>query len=484
MDLLHQICTLTLSFFQCKKILKKLLFTFGIYFLGMFSLFKAYAIYQNDILYIAHPDVFSLSDTGFSLLGLWQRLFSFSALPQDISPLPQLLGLVCLTLTSFITVKVVMGRISYFSLCLSTLIGLTPYFLPILSSKFLMFPACFAMLCAVVPFVFGGELLLFLGAVFLSTIISFTSFPAAGALFLLLYVYCQFKDFLKEGDAPDLFKHIGLTLGAFLGGLFFALSINAFLLKALPVLGNITLLKEAVSLVYTHWAFTPLGIFWGLTLVCFGTKILLLSLNAQNNYPPFYNGLGAIGILILLGIIPFFPLIFQPSELSALTSFGMATTLMVLTLNQGGDKTRTIPDLIAFGLFWGCFIFTVHYGNLLIAQKHYDIFRLESALTDLAKYPDTNIRFRGPKIYNPVIVEKAKEYPILTDLIYMDPNSGFLESYVMAFMIPYIRPCTQTHHLNAEVLLETPGYTLTRLNPKCMEITLHPSPARDPHKRY
>ena len=240
MNLFHQVCASTLSFFQGKKILKKLLFTFGIYFLGMFSLFKAYAIYQSDILYISHPELFSLTDTGFALLGFWQRLFSFSALPQDISPLPQLLGIICLTLTSFITTKVVVKRPTYFALCLSTLVGLTPYFLPILSSKFLMFPACFAILCAVFPFVLGSNLTLFLGAVFLSSVISFTSFPAAGTLFLLLYTYCQLTDFLKEGDAPSIFKHIGLTLGTFLGGLFFALGLNALLLNTPVDLGNIT----------------------------------------------------------------------------------------------------------------------------------------------------------------------------------------------------------------------------------------------------
>ena len=484
MSLFHQLRALTYAFFQEKKILKKLLFTGGIYFLGLFSLFKAYVIYQNDVLYIAHPDVFSLTRTGFSLLGLWQRVFSFSGLPQDISPLPQILGLVCLTLTSFITVKVVCGRITYFSLCLSLLIGLTPYFLPVLSSKFLMFPACFAILCAVFPFVVGKDLTLFLGSVFLSAVICFTSFPSAGILFLMLYTFCQFQDFLKEGDAKELGIHIGMTLLSFLGGMILALTLNGLILEVAPSWGTLSDLKAALTLVYAHWIFTPLGIFWMITFLCFVIKMLLFVLNSRNNYPSYINFL-ALGVFFILSCLwVILPVLFDPNHLSALTGLGLFSAFMALSLNQGSKPTRTLTALIAFGLFWGCFIFTIHYGNLLIAQKHYEIYRLESALTDLAKYPDTHIRFQGPKIYNPVIVEKAKEYPILTDLIYMDPMSGFLENYVMAFMVPYLEPCQQTYRLNAEVLEENPAHTLTRLNEKCLEITLHPSPDRDPHKRY
>ena len=79
-------------------------------------------------------------------------------------------------------------------------------------------------------------------------------------------------------------------------------------------------------------------------------------------------------------------------------------------------RIKYVFYFLGLAIFWGNFTFAINYGNLLITQKHYEVFKLESALSDLAKHPYKKIVFSGPHIRTPVVVEKAKEYLLMDEL--------------------------------------------------------------------
>lgn len=488
---------LTLAkFFQEKKFLKKFLIVFFTYFLGMFSIFKAYTYYQQDILFLANPERYQLSDTGYAFNWLLQRIFSFSNYAQDISPLPQILSLVVLTLASLISVKVFLNKLSYIPLVCSVVLGLSPYFLQNLSSKFFIFSDSFALLCAVIPFLFGDRFSLFLRITFFSSLIIFNSYTPAISVFLIFYVYIQLHAYLTdtEADLNDIFYHLFRTIFSITCAFGLTLLINHFLNLAKSSYtfeGQVIFqtLKNAFSFTIGHWQ-NPLGFFYLILVFFFAGHLLLTALKANNSYGFLQNILFTVSCLCTLFILPFLTILYTTSSSLVpknLAGFGGLIFVMIFSLFQIKIyyRIKYVFYFLGLSIFWGTFIFAINYGNLLITQKHYEVFKLEAALSDLAKHPYKKIVFSGPKIRTPVVVEKAKEYPLLAELIYTSQNDKFLEKYVMSFMVPYLKRCPVISHLRTKKVLEdNKGHTLTLINNTCVEISLKQNADRDPHKRY
>lgn len=542
MDILKPVKTMLAQ----PKIISKLLIVYAIYLLGFWGILKAYWWTEQDVRFLADPQ--NLESVSEPLKGLFYQIFSFSSAAQDIFPLPQFMGLACLSIASLMVLQVIGKSLSVQNLILSACIGLNPYLLPAFSGHFDMFPNALALLCAVVPFLYWGEKpLTFFWVAFICLGVCITLCPVMSCLFVVLFAYKIMQDYNEKKP----FEHLNLLTG--LGAvILFLISCWLYEGTLYHFIGKgLTVYHKGFDVLKNHWLWTPalavrpgtpeapfsiapsimgmlmivlslFGIAGGLRQV--GRKSLLIKMVCWavmlgGVFAPVMVGtepsFAALGLMMFL-IIQSAPSGKAFDTLNALFLGGVC--LYALHNSTPLSWKATLPEakktayvlfwvfevgftgaltwgmwhlcktyrLFIIGLWWvwSCLVFFIHYGNLLIVQKHFIVFKLESALSDLATFPYHNIKFSGQDLQNPIVIEKAKEYPLMGQLIRTKQNE-VLGQYVRALMVPYLKECQDNiSQRDVMPLIQTPGHSLYLLNDSCVVIRLFNAPDRNPHKEY
>lgn len=424
-----------LSEINFRSFLKPGLFISMVYLLGILTIIRANFSYIDDI---------ARSVGGYRGWHVWSRYVSeFSSILvhgdtnlTDISPLPQLLAVLILSLSSVLLVYVINNKkITALKLLASIPLGLSPYFLECLSFKFDAPYMALSILASIVPFLFIASKKAFFFCSVLSLLIMCMTYQAASGIYLLMVIMLSFQEWSKQKKSnKEILSFMGIAAFAF--G-FTMLFFRFFLVKpadfysatyynyasttTFPILqiipGALNNIKNYALVINQD-----LGIIWkgGILLLFFFFIIQSMHHSAQKKFYSFFVSILVIGFSFVAsyGIYSFLAIpFFRPRAL-----FGFGIFLAILCISVVSDYKK-IATAAVLALNWCLFVFAFSYGNALADQARYTDFRLNILLSDISSlYPNWNreemtIQLKNSIDFAPSIKNISKHNPIIERLV-------------------------------------------------------------------
>ena len=417
-----------LSEIDFRSLVKPLLLMFGIYLLGILAIIRANFLYMDDIGHAA---------SGYREWHNWSRyvmlFLSYFVHPgthvTDISPLPQLLAILILAMSSVLIIYVIGDKkITGVRLLASIPLGLSPYFLECLSYKFESPYMALSILASIIPFLFIERKKAFFFCSVLSLLIMCMTYQAASGIYLLIVVMLCFQDWnSKKKPNKEIFSFLCTSFFAFcLTMIMFKL----FLVRAYTVdvsttemLSPTQLIPGACTNVKNYFLLInrDFGLIWKAAIVIIFLFFIIKSLSKSTQQKPvsFVVSLLVISIAFVLsyGAYSFLekPLYF-PRAL-----FGFGVFLSILCIYISDYKKTAVVAVLA--LNWCFLVFAFSYGNALADQNRYTNFRISLLLHDLSTlYPNRNMedmdfQLQNSIDYAPTIKNIAKHNPVIERLV-------------------------------------------------------------------
>ena len=411
-----------------RSFIKPVLLMFAVYLLGIVTIIRANYSYLDDL---------GRAADGSRRWYDWSRYISeFSSILvhgdtrlTDISPIPQLLAILILSVGSVLLVHVIGNKkITPVRLLASIPLGLSPYFLECLSFKFDAPYMALSILASIVPFLFIARKKAFIFSSIVSLLIMCTTYQAASGIYLMIAIILCFHDWnrRKEPD-KEIFSFFGTAVLAFSVTM---LLFRFFLMKPadyyastsihpFPYLisGTLKNLKDYMLLIDSDW-----GIIWkiGVVLVLFFFLFKSVYQSARKKLLSFFV---SVSVIVLLFILSYglYSLLTAPSFLSrSMFGFGVFLSIICIYVVLNFKKIAVITVL---GLNWCLFTFALSYGNALADQARYSEFRITLLLHDLSTlYPnrtkeDMKFQLKNKIDFSPVVKNVAKHNPIIERLI-------------------------------------------------------------------
>ena len=426
---------------------KPVLILFVIYLLGILSIIRANFTYNDDVF---------RSVTGSRGWYDWSRYFSeFSSILvhgnanlMDISPLPQLLAVLILSISSVFLVYIIGNKkITLVKLLASIPLGLSPFFLECLSYKYDAPYMSLSILASIVPFLFISHKKAFLFCSVVVLLITCMTYQAAVGIYLLIVIFLNFQDWnSRRKSNKEILTFTGIAILAF----FLAMLLFKFFLMrsftyeyastaTYPVSqlfsGILTNLKNYVITVNqdlsTIW---KIGIL--LVLLFFVTNTTVQS--SQKKLISFFLSIFVVCVSFLLsfGMYMFLAIpLFAPRAL-----IGFGVFLAIICIYAVSKKPAIV---VVLTLNWCLFVFAFSYGNALADQKRYAEFRIGILLHDLSVlYPNRTkeeMRFQlhNSIDYTPAVKNVAKQNPIIKKLVPKRLGKFFWDEYYLIIHFNY-----------------------------------------------
>jgi len=419
-----------LSKIDFRSFLKPSFILLGVYLLGVLTIIRANFSYKDDVWRVAEG-----SRQWFS----WSRYVSeFLSIfihgdtrLTDISPIPQLLAILILAVSSVLLVYVLTGKITVTRLLASIPLGLSPYFLECLSYKFDSPYTALSVLASIFPFLFSARKKVFLLISIVSLLIMCMTYQPASGIYMLIVVILCFQNWnRREKTNKEILSFFGIAVFAFC---FTLLAFRFFLMKPvsqdasyaqtsmLPAAQLITGTLSNIK-VYAVTIIHDFGIIWkiGILLVLFFFIAKSVSNSAQQKIISFFFIFTVIVISFLLSY-GVYSLLQKPLYAPrALLGFGVFLAIICIYTVSDFKKISTI---LVLALNWCLFVFAFSYGNALADQARYAEFRIGilthdlSALYPIASKDSMSIQIENSIDFAPSIKNIAKHNPVIERLV-------------------------------------------------------------------
>jgi len=460
-----------LSEIDFRSFRKPVLIMSGVYLLGILTIIRANFLYRDDIARSAegYHDWFVWSRYVAELLSLFIHAdFRFT----DISPLPQLLAVLILAISSVLLVYILNSRkITITGLLASISIGLFPYVLECLSYKYDAPYMALSVFASIIPFLFIASKKAFFFFSVIGLLIMCMTYQAASGIYLLLVLILCFQDWnSRKKSTKEIFSFLGIAVFAFC----FALLVFKFFLmrEASNYVSNAMfpisqIIPGTLSNIktYTMTINHDLGLIWKigiiLVFVLFITKSIYHS--AQKNLIPFFVSILVIGLSFIVSYGAYSFLITPLYAPRAMFGFGVFLSILCVYVVSDFKKIAVITVL---ALNWCFFTFAFSYGNALADQARYAEFRIGILLQDLSTlYPNQNgedlsIQLKNSIDYTPSIKNIAKHNPVIKRLVptrlqdfYVFDNRYYLEYFNFGtYRMTHYPNYTENENYNTENL--------------------------------
>ena len=420
-----------LSEVDFRSLLKPVLIMSTVYLLGILTIIRANYSYRDDL---------GRSIFGYRKWYDWSRYVSeFSSIfvnadanLTDISPVPQLLAVLILAISSVLLVYIIGSKkITTIRLLASIPLGLSPYFLECLAFKFDAYHMALSIFASIFPFLFIARKKAFLFVSIVSLLIMCMTYQAASGIYVLIVVILCFQDWnSRKKTNKEILSFLGMATLAFCLAM---LLFRFFLMRpygieefyastAMHPLSNLisgTLSNiKNYAMVINH----DFGIIWkiGILIILFFFIIKSIYRSAQKRIFSFLVSILFIALSFILsfGIYSLLALpVFAPRSM-----FGFGLFLSIICIYIVSDyKKIAIGAVLA--LNWCFFVFAFSYGNAISDQVRYAEFRASILLHDLnALYPnwineDISFRFQNTIDFTPTIKNIAKHNPVIEKMI-------------------------------------------------------------------
>ena len=421
----------SISEIDFRSFLKPSFILLVVYLLGILTIIRANYSYKDDVWRAAAG-----SRQWFS----WSRYVSefFSIFIHgdtrltDISPIPQLLAILILVVSSVLLVYILTGKITVPRLLASIPLGLSPYFLECLSYKFDSPYMALSVLASIFPFLFIARKKIFLFISIVSLLIMITAYqPASGIYMMITTILCFQKWNRREKTNKEILSFLGIAVFSFCFALlvfrFFLMKpvtsdseayVQTTMLPASQLITGILNNIKGYIMIVNH----DFGMIWktGILLVMLFFITKSVSGSAQQKIISIFFIFTAIIISFVFsyGIYSLLAKPVYPPR--ALLGFGVLLAVICIYAVSDFKKISTVTVLV---LNWCFFVFAFSYGNALVDQARYAEFRIGSLLHDLSVlYPHVNkdsmsIQFENSIGFSPVIKNIAKHNPVIERLV-------------------------------------------------------------------
>lgn len=416
---------------------KPFIILFCIYLVGLSSLIRANYNYMDDLGRTAWGytlwDDFSRYITQFLAI-----LVHADTQINDISPLPQLLAISLVVLSSMVVLKVFAGKYSALNIIAIIPLGLSPYFLECFSYKFDSPYMALSVLASVLPLLFidyGVKLYIIILAV--STSIMLLTYQASSGIFLISLLLFLGIKWNQGKDASSCIKIIMTSVGI---QLIIALIFKVFLVKEFDnyVSTNIAsyenLLVIAVDNLKTYYSLilnsSPIS--W--RVMCIGVVLAAVRtfiIDSKRN--KIQASILVILLIIVCSALAYGAYIILEKPLFAARSFyGFGVFIAILGIIAiNGNTASLMGKLACILLSWSLIVFSLAYGNALAEQKRYESFRAHILLNDISRIPGLDkgnvkkMQLKGNVGYSPVLQRMQKRYPMLNLLVNIQLKEGY-----------------------------------------------------------
>ncbi|MDR0541836.1 MAG: glucosyltransferase domain-containing protein [Dysgonamonadaceae bacterium] len=400
----------------------------GLYLLGVLTIIRANFVYNDDIIRTIYGgrEWFGFSRYVSEYLSIFIHA---DTLMTDISPLPQLLAVLILAVSSVLLVYVLGNKkVTVVRLLASIPLGLSPYFLECLSYKYDAPYMALSLLASIFPFLFIDYKKAFVFCSVISLLIMCMTYQAASGVYLLIVVMLCFQAWNdRQKTTKEILSMAKAAIVAF--GLTMII-FKLFLMRAFEgyVSGSVFPLPELISGVamnikqYLYWINSDFGLIWK---VCIGIVLLFFVIKSvyastQKKMISLAVSLVVIGLSLVLSYGVYCLLqgpLYLPRAL-----FGFGAWLAILCIYVVSNYKK-IAIIAVFALNWSFLVFAFSYGNASADQARYTNFRIGVLLHDLsALYPDgvrgdKMLQFKNSIDYTPSVKNIARHYPVIERLI-------------------------------------------------------------------
>jgi hypothetical protein len=347
----------------------------------------------------------------------------------DISPLPQLLAVLCIAAASVLLVYALNnGKITVIGLLASVPLGLSPYFLSCLSYKYDAPYMALSVLASIIPFIFRESKRAFAASSIFALWAMCMSYQASSGIYVMLAViiaFCEWNGGQKSGKEAGVF--IAIAAASYCAAL---ISFRIFLMNpsggyigtamfSLPelipgILGNF---KRSVLVINSDFAFL-----WkaGTALLCVLFIVTATKETARNKLAAALVSAIALFAAFSMSYGAYMALARPIYAPRGIFGVGVFIAIAAVCVTRAKHKTNIAA---ALALNWCFFVFAFTYGNALYAQKQYIDFRTEILVNDLSRiFPQGTsekmlIQLEGSAGFAPAVRHIAFHYPVITRLV-------------------------------------------------------------------
>lgn len=396
-----------------------------IYFLATSAIIQANFNYVDDMGRVAE---------GYSAWGFSRHISNFLAqlvhtgkYLTDISPLPQLLSILILALSSEIVIGVISeeGIRSKWAIISVLPLGLSPYYLECISYKFDSPYMALSVFVSIFPIILyeSGSFIYFLN-VFLGTLIMCMTYQASSGIFPMLVILLSLKAWNQRIEIKRVVKFIVNSAIGYLTGM---IIFKVFIMKSEQryVSNAIAPLKEIVKhlLYYYQYVKNDFKEEW---LLLIGVVLILFIYvfvrdSAQNKFLAFMITVAALALMAVLAF-GLYPVLAQPLYASrGMYGFGAFIAFIGVAVVTG--KKMHVARAASMALSWCFVVFAFTYGNALDVQKEYTDFRIKTVITDLNSLEvfstDTvkTVQISGSIGQSPILRNMPQDYQMLNRLV-------------------------------------------------------------------
>ncbi len=496
LDIKEKIKNMTLHIKNKYSYLVKPFFIFLIiYFIAMYPIFRANFNYIDDI-----------GRVNFGYKG-WEYFSRFTSeylssfvhssdYLTDISPLPQILAILIISLSSVILIhlfKKDKKKIGMMYILSVIPLGLCPYFLECLSYKFDSIYMALSILVSVFPFLLydktNSKKIMFCIVNVIGTIIMCTSYQASSGIVPLITLFLSYKYWNNKENKEAIhllcLSLLSYILGLLIFKLFIMIPVSTYVSNSIFPIEELiprffSNLKNYYNNVLNDFREVWLVLISGI-IFCY--YVLNIKYSKHNK---IVSSIVLFLLVILCGCLAFgiYPMLKKPL-FAPRAMYGIGILISLLAINAINIEKGYISKILVICLTWCFFTFAFTYGNALSEQKRYIDFRVQSVVNDLNHMEVMNtdsikyIMFKGSAGSAPMIENMPSDYrTIIKRLIpqsFGDSWNWDLDYFTNYFKIKNIRVIYKENSKvpeNLQIFTDTMYYTIETNNENYILVTL------------
>ena len=362
----------------------------------------------------------------------------------DISPLPQLITVILISLASVIIIYLFSNKhkISFWSTVAAIPIGLSPYFLECFSYKFDSPYMALSILASVTPALFFEEhVLVYSLSIAIGTLIMSMTYQASSGIFALVILFLLAVKWNEGTPLKKLFNKAMVSFSGYIvamiifyiwiaphGDTYVSRDISPYNMFIQTIQSNILRYFKLLKEDYQH-SWKVLAI-----ILCFSFVITFIHKSQRNK---ILSAIVAFILIVVGSVLSFgaYTCLPKPSFAPrAMYGFGVYIALIGIIAVNNCKITGYLPKITAFCLAWCLFAFTFTYGNALAEQKRYADFRIQMVLNDLTRVIklQTNdkknkyeVQLDGNIGFSPIVNRMLKKHKPLGRLVKVTFGGGW-----------------------------------------------------------
>lgn len=397
-------------------------------------------IYAIAIIAIIRADYNHIDDLGRVLHGYkgWDAMsryvsfFSSAVLHADnyltdISPLPQLLAVFLLALSSVIVIYALSGRqkITFWEIIAVLPLGISPFGLDCLVYKYDSPYMALSILASVFPFLFlGCKTLSYSICSIAGILVMCTTYQASSGIYPMLTAFICFKWWNSGKSVREVFKFLASSFASYAAALgiysFFIMKpVDSYVSSSFAPIGQIVQqLRTYFTIVYYDFKT------WWSALVCL-LAISFIYLAVRDSSRKKYGSLFMAILTVFICIIMSFgvyPALSKPLY-SPRAMYGFGALIAFLGVSIAGAGKLYPAKAACLGLSYAFFVFAFTLGNAIAEQSRYTDFRVELVLHDLndleifSTDEVKKVQLSGNIGQSPVIRNMPQNYKMLNQLV-------------------------------------------------------------------